>query len=135
VGQQILDRTRTVPFLDLAPMHAPLKERILADIDGLIDRGVFTNGPQVEEFERAWADYCGVDHCVGVANGLDALRLSLIALGLERGDEVIVPAMTFAATFEAVTQAGGVPVPVDIGESDYNVDPDAVEAALTPLLA
>jgi dTDP-4-amino-4,6-dideoxygalactose transaminase len=121
-----------VPFLDLAPSHAPLKDAILADIAALVDAGAFTNGPAVASFERDFAEYCGVAQCVGVASGLDALRLALLALGLERGDEVIVPANTFVATFEAVTQAGGVPVPVDVLESDYNLDTVAVEAAVGP---
>src|SRR5919199_1754235 len=121
-----------VPFLDLAPSHEPIKASILEAIDELIDSNAFTNGPQVEEFEEAWATYCGTRYCVGVASGLDALRLALLAAGIERGDEVIVPALTFAATFEAVTQAGGVPVPVDASERDWELDVNAVEAAITP---
>jgi dTDP-4-amino-4,6-dideoxygalactose transaminase len=121
-----------VPFLDLAPSHAPLKDAVLAELADLIDSGAFTNGPQVAAFERDFADYCGVDHCVGLASGLDALRLALLAAGIEPGDEVIVPADTFIATFEAVSQTGGVPVPVDVSEADYNLDPQAVEAAITP---
>ena len=66
-----------VPFLDLAPAHAPLKERLLLEIGELLDTGAFTNGPDVARFERAFAEYCGVDHCVGVSSGLDALRLGL----------------------------------------------------------
>jgi dTDP-4-amino-4,6-dideoxygalactose transaminase len=120
-----------VPFLDLAPIHAPLKEAILADIAALIDTGAFTNGPAVSAFEQQFAGYCGVAHCVGLASGLDALRLALLALGVEPGDEVIVPADTFIATFEAVSQAGAVPVPVDVLEGDYNIDPEAVAAAIT----
>jgi len=119
-----------VPFLDLRPSHAPLKERILADIADLIDTGAFTNGPQVAAFERAFADYCGTEHCVGVASGLDALRFALMALKLQPGHEVIVPAATFVATLEAVSQAGGTPVVVDVGESDYGLDPAAVEEAI-----
>jgi dTDP-4-amino-4,6-dideoxygalactose transaminase len=119
-----------VPFLDLAPSHAPLKDAILAEISGLIDTGAFTNGPQVAAFERDFAAFTGATHCVGAASGLDALRLALLADGLEPGDEVIVPADTFIATFEAVSQAGGVPVPVDVSEADYNLDPQAVEAAI-----
>jgi dTDP-4-amino-4,6-dideoxygalactose transaminase len=121
-----------VPFLDLAPSHATIKERILIEVAALIDSGAFTNGPQVAEFEAAFASLCGRDQCVGVASGLDALRLALIACGLEAGDEVILPANTFVATAEAVTQAGGTPVPADVSESDYNLDPAAVEAAITP---
>ena len=121
-----------VPFLDLGPSHATIKEPILTEIAALIDSGAFTNGPQVAEFEAAFASLCNRDWCVGAASGLDALRLALIACGLETGDEVILPANTFVATAEAITQAGGTPVLADVGDSDYNLDPAAVEAAITP---
>ena len=120
----------TVPFLDLGTIHAPLKEQILADVAALIDSSAFTNGPAVAEFERDFARHCGAAECVGLASGLDALRLGLLAAGIEEGDEVIVPANTFVATLEAVTQAGGVPVPVDVSEEDYNLDPDSVAEAI-----
>ena len=106
----------TVPFLDLGVIHAPLREELLADFAQLIDSSAFVNGPAVREFEAEFAAYCGVEHCVGVASGLDALRLGLQAAGLEPGDEVLVPAQTFVATWECVTQAGGVPVPVERSE-------------------
>ena len=121
-----------VPFVDLARIHDPLKADLLAAFADLIDANAFANGPAVDLFERAFADYCGSSTCVGVASGLDALRLGLLAAGIESGDEVIVPANTFVASFEAITQAGGVPVPVDVGEEDYNLDLAAVEAAITP---
>jgi dTDP-4-amino-4,6-dideoxygalactose transaminase len=121
----------SVPFLDFAPMHRPLKERLVNAIDELLDSGAFTNGPWVREFEAAFANYCEATTCVGLASGLDALRLALLAGGLEAGAEVIVPAATFVATAEAVTQAGGRPVLVDVSESDYCIDPAAVESALT----
>jgi dTDP-4-amino-4,6-dideoxygalactose transaminase len=120
-----------VPFLDLSLIHEPLKERILEDIGRLIDSNAYSNGPQVAEFEAAFARFCGTSDCVGVASGLDALRLALIAMNLEPGDEVIVPANTFIATFEAVTQAGGRPVPVDVTTADYNMDVQALESALS----
>jgi dTDP-4-amino-4,6-dideoxygalactose transaminase len=121
-----------VPFFDLASMHAGLKDALLADFGDLIDSGAFTNGPAVGAFERAFAHSCGIHRCVGVSSGLDALRIGLLSAGIEPGDEVVVPAFTFAATFEAVTQAGGVPVPADASETDYNVDPAAVRAAIGP---
>ena len=120
-----------VPFLDLGRSHAPLKAEILEDIAALIDSSAFTNGAAVGSFEEAFASWGGVSECVGLASGLDALRLGLLAAGIEPGDEVLVPAMTFVATFEAVTQAGGVPVPVDASELDWNMDPAAAEAATT----
>lgn len=121
----------SVPFLDLEPSHGGIKAALLSDIADLIDSGAFTNGPSVSAFEQAFAEYCGASLCVGTANGLDALRIALLAAGLEPGDEVIVPALTFVATVEAVTQAGGVPVLVDIDERDYGLDCDAVEAVMT----
>jgi dTDP-3-amino-3,4,6-trideoxy-alpha-D-glucose transaminase len=105
---------------------------VLEDVEGLLRSGAFTNGPQVAAFEEAFASYCGSTHCVGVASGLDALRLALVGLGLEPGEEVLVPAMTFVATFEAVSQAGGVPVPVDVSNEDNGMDPAAAEAAIGP---
>jgi dTDP-4-amino-4,6-dideoxygalactose transaminase len=119
-----------VPFLDLRTVHDELADEILGDIAALIETNAFANGPAVAEFERAFAAYCGAEHCVGLSSGLDALRLGLIAGGLETGDRVIVPAHTFIASFEAIAQAGGVPVPVDVSEQDYNVDPEAVRAAV-----
>ena len=121
-----------VPFYDLRPSHGPIRAAILAAIDELLESNAYTNGPQVAAFEEAFADWCGARACVGVASGLDALRLTFIAAGLERGDEVVVPANTFVATLEAVTQAGGVPVIADVGESDANLDPDAAAAACGP---
>lgn len=122
-----------VPFLDLAPSHEPILEEVLAEIGELILTGAFTNGPQVQQFESAFAAFCGTNHCVGVASGLDALRLALQAAGIEPGDEVILPANTFVATAEAVSQAGGAPVLVDVTAGDYNIDPVATAAAVTSL--
>jgi dTDP-3-amino-3,4,6-trideoxy-alpha-D-glucose transaminase len=121
-----------VPFLDLGPSHSALKPDILAAVSELIDEGAFTNGSQVPAFERAFADFCGTADAVGLANGLDALRLALVATGLEPGDEVIVPAGTFVATFEAVTQAGGRPVVVDISDTDYGLDVNGAESVIGP---
>jgi dTDP-4-amino-4,6-dideoxygalactose transaminase len=121
-----------VPFFDLSPSHAELKAGILDDMAELIDQGAFTNGPHVAAFEEAFAAYCGTSECVGVASGLDALRLALVGAGIREGDEVIVPAMTFVATLEAVTQAGGRPVVVDVGESDYCLDVEKVADAIGP---
>ncbi len=121
----------SVPFVDLEPSHAPLRDEILTDVAALIDAGAFTNGWQVGAFEKAFAHYCDAEHCVGFASGLDALRLTLIASGLAPGDEVVVPANTFVATVEAVTQAGGSPVFVDAAEADLNIDVDAVAAAIS----
>ena len=124
-------QTRDVPFLDLGATHTPLRDAFLDAFADLVDSGQFTSGPAVREFEHAFAAWCGSDHCVGTASGLDALRFALTAAGIEPGDEVVLPAMTFVATAEAVTQAGGRPVLADISESDWNLDPDAAGAAVT----
>jgi dTDP-3-amino-3,4,6-trideoxy-alpha-D-glucose transaminase len=121
-----------VPFLDLDAVHRDLKDDLLADVAALIDSGAFTNGADVGLFEEEFAAFCGTRHCVGLASGLDALRLAFVAAGIEPGDEVIVPAQTFVATYEAVTQAGGHPVVVDVSEDDYNLDVAAAAAAITP---
>jgi dTDP-3-amino-3,4,6-trideoxy-alpha-D-glucose transaminase len=130
-AQQVRTAAPAVPFVDLGKIHDRLRAALFKDISELIDSGAFVNGPQVEWFERAFAKYCGTANAVGVANGLDGLRLALLADGIEPGDEVIVPAHTFVATFEAVTQAGGRTVVVDISEDDYNIDPRAVEAEMS----
>jgi dTDP-4-amino-4,6-dideoxygalactose transaminase len=127
-------RTRAdvaVPFLDLWPMHQHLIEDVVAELGRVIESGAFTNGTQVQMFEAAFATYCGAAECVGVSSGLDALRLALLAARLETGSEVIVPASTFVATLEAVTQSGLVPVVVDVLETDYGLDPAAVDAAVS----
>ena len=123
---------REVPFLDLARAHAPLIEEIVGDVEALLESSAFVNGPAVVDFETAFARFCGASACVGTSSGLDALRIALLAGGLAAGDEVIVPAQTFVATLEAVTQAGGTPVVVDVSADDLCIDPAAVEAALTP---
>jgi dTDP-4-amino-4,6-dideoxygalactose transaminase len=120
-----------VPFADLRT-DDELATRILDDIAGLVASTAFVNGPQVGAFEQAFATFCRVAHCVGVSSGLDALRLGLLAAGTGPGDEVVLPALTFVATVEAVVQARAVPVLVDISESDYGLDPAAAEAAVGP---
>jgi dTDP-3-amino-3,4,6-trideoxy-alpha-D-glucose transaminase len=127
----VIQATASVPFLDLGRVHEPLRSEILADVDELITTGAFSNGPHVKLFEQAYAAYCGRTACVGVASGLDGLRLALQALGVGQGDEVIVPAQTFVATYEAVMQVGATPVVVDVRVDDYNLDPVLAEAALT----
>jgi dTDP-4-amino-4,6-dideoxygalactose transaminase len=120
-----------VPFLSLRTQHESLKAELLRDFSELIDTGAFTNGPAVAAFEFAFSAYTSTKTCVGMASGLDALRLALIAAGLGQGAEVLLPANTFVATAEAVSQAGGIPVLVDASESDLNLDPDALQAAIT----
>jgi dTDP-4-amino-4,6-dideoxygalactose transaminase len=121
--------TQNVPFVDLGPVSAAVRQRVLERIAQTLEKGDFLNGEAVGEFERAFAEFVGRRHCVGVSSGLDALRLSLLASGFVPGDGVIVPAGTFAATFEAILQAGGTPIVVDVSDEDYNLDVRQVEAA------
>jgi dTDP-3-amino-3,4,6-trideoxy-alpha-D-glucose transaminase len=133
VTEPLPTQTRVeVPFMDLGAMHAPLRDAILRDLAAIIDESAFVNGPHVAAFEDAFASYCGTRHCVGMASGLDALRLALVAAELKRGSEVVVPASTFVATLEAVTQAGLRPVLADVREDDYGLDPAAAAAAIGP---
>jgi dTDP-4-amino-4,6-dideoxygalactose transaminase len=132
VGDRLLTTRYRVPLTDLSHVNLPLHADILAAIAEVMETGRFLNGPVVEAFERDFAAYCRAETCVGTASGLDALRLTLLAAGIEAGDEVLVPAQTFIATWEAVTQAGGVPVPVDISGNDYGIDADAAAEAVGP---
>jgi dTDP-4-amino-4,6-dideoxygalactose transaminase len=118
-----------VPFVDLAPTNGAVADGALARIRRTIADGDFINGAAVDEFERAFAAWAGRRDAVGLSSGLDGLRLALLATGLEPGQGVIVPAATFAATFEAVLQAGGSPIVVDATETDYGLDVAAVEGA------
>jgi dTDP-4-amino-4,6-dideoxygalactose transaminase len=123
-------RVDHVPFLDLVTVHRELEEELVAVFREALRSAMFVGGPQVEAFEREFAEYCGAAHCVGVANGTDALRLALIACGVGRGDAVITVANTFIATVEAITQTGADVEFVDIDERTYCMSPSALEAYL-----
>lgn len=124
-----------VPFLSLKDVNAPHRQALLDALEDTLDSGWFILGEHDRIFEKAFAEYCGVGHCIGVANGLDALTLILrayIKLGAMReGDEVIVPANTYIASILAVTQAGLVPVPVEPDKRTFCLDPSRIETALT----
>jgi dTDP-4-amino-4,6-dideoxygalactose transaminase len=122
----------SVPFLDLGEAYRKVQAELESAILTSLRSGWYIGGQDVEAFEREFATYTESQHCVGVANGLDALHLALVAMGIGAGDEVIVPSNTFIATWLAVSQAGAIPVPVEPVESTYNMDPDRVEAAVTP---
>lgn len=121
-----------VPFLDLHAHHAPLRAELDAAIAQVIDRSAFAGGPFVAAFEAEFAAHCGARHAVGVGNGTDALWLTLLALGVRPGDEVVTSPNTFIATAEAISFCGATPVFVDIDETTYTLDPKLIEAALTP---
>jgi dTDP-4-amino-4,6-dideoxygalactose transaminase len=123
--------TANVPFLDLRAAHKELGVELEEAVAKVVGSGWYLLGPELEEFEREYAAYCGTRHCVGVASGLSAIELTLRAAGVGAGDEVIVPAYTWVATWLAVTMVGAQPVGVDVRESTYNIDPDMVRAAIT----
>jgi dTDP-4-amino-4,6-dideoxygalactose transaminase len=122
----------TVALFDTSTPLRPLRAAIEARLGEVLDRGVFILGPELSAFEREFADYLGVRHVVGVANGTDAITIALRAMGIGRGDEVIVPSFTFYATAEAVVTAGATPVFCDVDAATRNVTPEAVTAVLTP---
>jgi dTDP-4-amino-4,6-dideoxygalactose transaminase len=122
----------TIPFLDLGAAYRELKPEIDAAIARVMDSGWYILGPEVDAFEEDWAQYCGARHAVGVANGLDALVLALRALDVGPGHEVIVPSNTYIATWLAVTEAGGRPVPVEPNPTTHNIDPARIADAITP---
>jgi dTDP-4-amino-4,6-dideoxygalactose transaminase len=121
-----------IPILDLKTQYEQLREEIAVALQGVLDSGAFVLGPDVKALEREVADYCRCRYGVGVASGTDALRLSLAALEIGPGDEVITTPFTFVATANTISHSGGRPVFVDIDPLTYNLDPDAVAAAVTP---
>lgn len=123
-----------LPLVDLAAAHQESATAIDEGIRRVISHGVFVGGPEVRSFEQEFADFSGVPHCVGVANGTDALEIALRARGIGAGDEVIVPAFTFAATAEAVLRAGASVVFADVTE-DGLLDPESVAALIGPQTA
>ena len=122
----------TVPFVDLVAQHEEIADEVRLRLDEVYANAAFIGGPDVGQFEREYARFLGVDHCVGVANGTDALELALRAVGVRERGEVILPANTFIATAEAVSRIGAVPVPVDVDDQFLLIDPARVEEALTP---
>lgn len=120
-----------VPFLDLQAAYQELKQELDAAVHRVLDSGWYLLGTELEAFEREYASFVEAEYCVGVGNGLDAIRLSLLALGVGPGDEVLVPSNTYIATWLAVTQVGATPVPVEPDLSTYNIDPARIEASIT----
>jgi len=120
-----------VPFFDLGQQVRRYSDQLHAALDDVIDSGYFVGGEITERFERQFAEFVGVNHALGTANGLDSIRLILEAYDVGPGDEVIVPAFTYYATWLGVTQTGATPVPVDVVPTTANLDPALVEAHVT----
>jgi dTDP-4-amino-4,6-dideoxygalactose transaminase len=121
----------TVRFLDLRAPYEELREELDDAVGRVLASGWYVLGEEVASFEHEFAAYCGADHCVGVNSGLDAIHVALRALGVGPGDEVLVPAHTFVATWLGVSYAGATPVPVGVEEGTYNLDQACVEEAMT----
>lgn len=122
----------SVPLLDVGRGNRPLKDDLLAAISQVLDSGRFLHGPEVGQLEAEVAQLCGSEHAVACASGSDALLLALMALDIGEGDEVIVPSFTFFATASAVWRLNARPVFVDIDPATFNLDPQAVQEAITP---
>jgi len=121
-----------VPFLDLKAAYIELKDEIDQAVKRVLNSGWYILGSEVEAFEQEYAAFCGSEHSVGLGNGLDALHFALLAMNVGPGDEVIVPSNTYIATWLAVSQCGAKPVPVEPDEATYNINPNCIEAVITP---
>ena len=121
-----------VPLVDLSFQHRAIEAEVREGFERVMATGQFILGPPVEEFENEFASFCGVEHCLGVANGTDALELGLRALEIGAGDEVLLPANTFVASALAVVRAGAEPVLVDCGEESSGIDVAAVRERIGP---
>lgn len=121
-----------IEFIDLKAQQALIKEKIDAGIQRVLAHGQYILGPEVSELEEKLAAFVGAKHCISVANGTDALQIAQMALGIGPGDEVITPGFTYIATAETVALLGAKPVYVDIDPRTYNLDPQLLEAAITP---
>ena len=121
-----------IKFLDLGKVNNRFRTEIDARIANILDKGWYLQGEENDKFDAAFAQYCGAKYAIGVANGLDALRLIVKAAGFGTGDEIIVPANTYIATILAISDNGCTPVLVEPDINTYNINPDLIEAAITP---
>ncbi len=120
-----------VPFLSFEAMHQPIKAELNKAFEKVLDSNWFVLGKEVSSFETAYAEFNQVNHCVGLSNGLDAIHIALMTLGIGKGDEVIVPSNTYIATLLAVSYVGAKPVLVEPDPQTYNIDPAKMEAAIS----
>ncbi|WP_175254271.1 DegT/DnrJ/EryC1/StrS aminotransferase family protein [Pseudomonas khazarica] len=121
-----------IEFIDLKAQQALIKDKIDANIQRVLAHGQYILGPEVDELEEKLATFVGAKYCISVANGTDALQIAQMALGIGPGDEVITPGFTYIATAETVALLGAKPVYVDVDPRTYNLDPQSLEAAITP---
>jgi dTDP-4-amino-4,6-dideoxygalactose transaminase len=121
-----------IPLLDLVAQHRAIRDEVMAAVTRVFEHQHFIMGAEVEEFENAFADYYRVKHAIGCASGSDAVYLSLMAIGIQPGDEVITTPFTFFATTSAITRLGARPIYLDISRDDFNLNVELLEAAITP---
>lgn len=121
----------SIPFVDLKDQYESIKDEIDVAIASVIDETAFIGGEVIEDFEQDFANYVGVKHCIGVANGTDAIEIALKALGIGEGDEVIVPALTWISTAGAVNNVGAEPVFVDVLEDERTLNPELIEGKIS----
>jgi dTDP-4-amino-4,6-dideoxygalactose transaminase len=124
------NNTNTIPFLDLVTPHVEMEQELTAIFHQVLHTAGFIGGPMVEEFEKAFAAFCGTSHSIAISSGTDALRFALMACGVQPGDAVVTVPHTFIATTEAISQAGALPEFVDIDERTYNMDPEKLQEYL-----
>lgn len=120
-----------VPFLELTQIHYQIKDKLIESFLNVLDSGQYISGDKLYEFEKNYSNYCGANYAVGVGNGLDAITVGLKALGIYPGDEVIVPANTFIATWLGVNSCGAIPIPIEPEFSSFNIDPNKIEERIT----
>ncbi len=120
-----------VPFSTFNYLHSDLKEEIMKKIEEIYDSGWYIQGNEVKTFEKNFAKYIGCEYCIGVGNGLDAIKIALLSLNIGPGDEVIVPSNTFIATVLAISQVGAKPILVDPDIDTYNISPENINKSIT----
>ncbi|MDI9313394.1 MAG: DegT/DnrJ/EryC1/StrS family aminotransferase [Hydrotalea sp.] len=120
-----------VDFLNLKPQHQQVEKQLQAALTRVLQSGILVLGKELQAFEKSFADYCGVNHAIGVGNGLEALHLILRAMGIGDGDEVIVPSNTYIASWLAVSYSGATPIPVEPDAATHNIDAKKIEQAIT----
>ncbi|MBT8282939.1 MAG: aminotransferase class I/II-fold pyridoxal phosphate-dependent enzyme, partial [Muriicola sp.] len=123
---------KKIQMVDLVGQYQEIKEEVNIGVQQVMDTAAFINGPEVHGFQKELETYLGIKHVIPCANGTDALQIAMMGLRLQPGDEVITADFTFAATVEVIALLGLTPVLVDVDPETYNIDPEAVEKAITP---
>ena len=124
--------TENIPLQNLLKQNNLLRDELISDFIRVLDSGQYVNGSGVDLFERQFASFVGSKNCIGVSSGSAAVELGLKSIGIGKGDEVIVPSLTFIATIEAILESDAIPVLIDIDRKTWNIDDDLIEKAITP---